>query len=119
MQKLTLFAAFAATAALAATAAAAAPGAFRAEAKLATAVSAPKDVTINGVAWHCEGDACVGAAERFATLDSPVRECKKVAAELGAFTAYSTRGRELSGGTLKVCNDAVAAKGGESVAAQK
>jgi hypothetical protein len=119
MQKLTLVAAFAATAALAAGSAAAATGAFHGEAKLANAVSAPKDVTINGVSWHCEGDTCVGEADRYLSLDLPVRECKRVAAELGAVTAYSSRGREITGGTLKVCNSAAAAKAGDAVAAQK
>jgi hypothetical protein len=77
---------------------------YRAEAKLVSATSAPREETIAGAAWRCEGDACVGAAARKTNLDGPVRECKKVVAVMGPFAAYKTGPRELSSGELRACN---------------
>jgi hypothetical protein len=96
-----------------------ATSAYRGEAKLATPVSAPSETVISGVTWKCDGDTCVGAAERHTTLDNPVRECKKVAAQMGPLAGYVTRGREVTGGNLKACNTAAAAKAGDSAVAQK
>lgn len=84
--------------------------AFYGQAKLATPVSAPSKTTVNGVTWACAGDTCTGEAAHYATLDNPVRECKRVAASLGALTAYAARGREVTGGGLKACNSEAAAK---------
>jgi hypothetical protein len=81
-------------------------GAYRAEAKLVTATTAPHEETIAGAAWRCEGDACVGAAPRKANLDAPVRECKKVVAVMGPVAAYKTGPRVLTEGDLRACNAA-------------
>ncbi|HEX7947151.1 MAG TPA: hypothetical protein VF495_20980 [Phenylobacterium sp.] len=78
--------------------------AYRAEAKLVSATSAPHEETIAGAAWRCDGDACVGVAPRKANLDAPVRECKKVVAVMGPVAAYKTGVRELDAGQLKACN---------------
>jgi hypothetical protein len=110
--------AVAAAFALMASGAFAAPAAFKAEATLATPVSAPVEAVISGVTWKCDGDRCVGEAERHSSLDNPVRECKKVAAQVGPLAGYVTRGRELTGGGLKACNS-VAAKAGDAAMAQK
>lgn len=88
---------------------AAGPQSFRGEAKLAAAVAAAKDVTIDGVAWHCEGDTCVGEAKNRATLDSQMKECRKVAAELGALSGYRSRGRDMSSSSVEQCNKAAKA----------
>lgn len=80
------------------------PPAYRGEAKLVSASSAPRAETIAGVRWTCDGDACSGVAERRANLDGPVRECKKVVAVLGPVTAYRTGPRELDKGQLRACN---------------
>ena len=45
-------------------AAAAAAGPYQAEATLATAVQSATDKDVDGVTWRCEGDKCVGKAER-------------------------------------------------------
>lgn len=82
------------------------PAAYRGEAKLVSAPSAPRAETIGGVQWTCDGDACTGVATRKANLDGPVRECKKVVAVLGPVTAYRTGPRELSEGQLRACNRA-------------
>ena len=98
----------------------AAPTVFNGQATLATPASAPIDATVSGVAWHCEADKCVGSAERYSSLDNPVKECRKVAAAVGPLTAYTTRGRTLSKGTLAACNaNALANKGGATETAQK
>jgi hypothetical protein len=118
MQHFKLMGAIAAGAVLAGGAACAQPAAFRAEAKLATPVSAPATMTVSGLNWSCTGDTCVGVAEH-ASLDNPVKECRKAAAALGPFIAYTTHGRELSAGTVKACNVAVAQKAGVAETAQK
>lgn len=95
------------------------PAAFRAEATLAAPVSAVTESVVSGVNWRCEGDKCIGVAERHSSLDSPVKECRKVAAAVGQLTAYQTRGRVLSKGSVGACNAVVADKGGAPTAAQK
>jgi len=98
----------------------ASPSVFSGQATLAKAVSAPVDATVSGVAWHCEADKCVGSAERYSSLDNPVKECRKVAEAVGPLTAYASRGRTLSKGSLTACNtNAQANKGGASETAQK
>ena len=111
--------ALAAAFAMLASGASAAPGPFHGEATLAAPVSAPTEAVVSGVTWKCEGDRCVGSAERYTSLDNSMRECKKVAAAIGPLASYAARGREVTGGSLRVCNTAAAAKAGESAAAQK
>jgi hypothetical protein len=95
--------------------------AFHGQAKLAAPASAPATATINGVTWTCAGEVCTGEAAHYSSLDNPVRECKRVAAALGQLTAYAARGREVTGGSLKVCNSEVSAKasGASSLAAKQ
>ena len=88
------------------TAAAAAPGPYQAEATLATAVPSAADKDVDGVTWHCEGDKCVGKAERRSSLDSYMKECRKVAGALGKLTRFYSRGREMSSQDLENCNRA-------------
>jgi hypothetical protein len=86
--------------------AAAASGAYQAEATLAAAVASATDKDVDGVNWHCEGDKCVGKAERRASLDSYMKECRKVATALGKLTRFYSRGREMSQRDLDNCNRA-------------
>ena len=86
--------------------AASATGAYQAEATLAAAVPSATDKDVDGVNWHCEGDKCVGKAERHASLDSYMKECRKVAAALGKLTRFYSRGREMSQRDLDNCNRA-------------
>jgi len=97
----------------------ASPAAFRGEATLAKPVSAPVDTTVSGVAWHCEADKCVGQAERYSSLDNPVKECRKVAEAVGPLAAYASRGRVMTKGSLTACNANAANKAGDTVTAQK
>ena len=94
----------------------AAVGAFHAEAKLAGA-PATTSATIADANWSCQGDTCVGQADRRGSLDGPVRECKKVVAVLGPVAAYTTGGLKLQDGDLKACNTA-ANKGSAATAAK-
>ena len=87
---------------------AAAAGPYQAEATLATAVQSATDKEVDGVTWHCEGDKCVGKAERRNSLDSYMKECRKVAAALGKLTRFYSRGREMSPRDLDNCNRAAA-----------
>ena len=86
----------------------AASGPYQAEATLATAVQSATDKDVDGVTWHCEGDKCAGKAERRNSLDSYMKECRKVAGALGKLTRFYSRGREMTGGDLKSCNTAAA-----------
>ena len=65
-----------------------------------------KHKDVDGVKWQCEGDKCVGKAERRASLDSYMKECRKVAAGLGKLTRFYSRGREMSQRDLDNCNRA-------------
>jgi hypothetical protein len=93
---------------LAPAAAAAGDGPYRAEATLATAASSAADKDVDGVNWHCQGEKCVGKAERHSSLDSYMKECRKVAGTLGKLTRFYSRGREMTGRDLDNCNRATA-----------
>jgi hypothetical protein len=86
--------------------AAAAADASRAEATLATPVQSATEKDVDGVTWRCEHDKCFGKAEKRASLDSYMKECRKVAAGLGKLTRFYSRGREMHGSDLKNCNNA-------------
>jgi hypothetical protein len=89
---------------------------YRSEAKLAAPAAQALSATIAGADWRCEGDACVGERPH-TTLDSPMRECRKVAAQFGALSAFTSDGQKFDAGDLKACN--VAAKDGGSATAGK
>ena len=85
---------------------AAGSGAYHAEATLATPVQSVTEKDVGGVAWRCEGDKCIGKAERRNSLDSYMKECRKVAGALGKLTRFYSRGREMSSSDLENCNRA-------------
>ena len=85
---------------------AAGSGPYRAEATLATPVASATEKDVGGVTWRCEGDKCFGKAERYSSLDSYMKECRKVSAGLGKLTRFYSRGREMHGSDLKNCNSA-------------
>jgi hypothetical protein len=82
---------------------AAAP-AYLAEATLVTPVSAATEIDVSGVTWRCEGDKCEGKGDRRGSLDSYMKECRKVAESLGKLTSYSSRGRAMSARDIQNCN---------------
>jgi hypothetical protein len=90
------------------TAGAAQGGPYQAEVTLATAVATSTEKDVDGVAWRCEADKCVGKAERRNSLDSYMKECRKVAASLGKLTRFFSRGREMDPRDLETCNRAAA-----------
>lgn len=77
---------------------------FKATAKLATPASTPISTTVEGVDWKCEGDSCVGTADRRSGLDSLIKECRKVSGAIGPLAGYVSRGRELSERNIAACN---------------
>lgn len=87
---------------------------FKGEAKLVNPGS-EKVVTVVGADWRCDGDTCIGEGKRNGGLDSLMKECRKVAVELGPLTEYRSRGRALSAANIAVCNK-LAAKHVENVA---
>jgi hypothetical protein len=118
MQNFRMFA-IAAAAAFVSGTAFASPIVFRGEATLAKPVSAPVNATVSGVAWRCEADRCVGQADRYSSLDSPVKECRKVAEALGPLVSYASRGHAMTKGALSACNANALAKAGQTETAQK
>jgi hypothetical protein len=84
---------------------------YVAQATLVTPVSSPSEVDVGGVTWRCEGDQCEGKGER-RTMDSYMKECRKVAEALGELSSYTSRGRTMSDRDIKNCNK-LAGKGGE------
>jgi hypothetical protein len=81
---------------------AAAP-AYVAQATLVTPVSSPSETDVAGVTWHCEGDQCEAKGER-RTMDSYMKECRKVAEALGELSSYTSRGRTFSKRDIQTCN---------------
>jgi hypothetical protein len=104
MNKSVMVKAFAVLAIGASAAAWSASPAFSGDAVLAKPVAAPADQVIDGVTWHCEGAKCIGKAERRSTLDSQMKECRRVAAALGELLDYSSRGRPMSKNAVETCN---------------
>ena len=82
---------------------AAAPS-YLAQATLATPVSAATETEISGVTWRCEGEKCEGKGDRRGSLDSYMKECRKVAETLGKLTSYASRGRDMSARDVQNCN---------------
>ena len=82
---------------------AAAP-AYLAQATLVTPVSTPSETEISGVKWRCEADQCEGKGDRRGSLDSYMKECRKVAEALGELSAYTSRGRTMSKRDIENCN---------------
>lgn len=82
---------------------AAAP-AYTARATLVTPVAAPSETEISGVKWRCEGDQCEAKGDRRGSLDSYMKECRKVAEALGELSAYTSRGRTMSKRDVQNCN---------------
>ncbi len=81
---------------------AAAP-AYVAQATLVTPVAAPSETDVGGVTWRCEGDQCEGKGVR-ASMDSYMKECRKVAEALGELSSYTSRGRTMSKRDVQNCN---------------
>jgi hypothetical protein len=73
-----------------------------ASAQLAAAVKAPTTTEIDGRVWTCTADKCEGAGD--GSAQSLKRECKRVAAELGALKAYSSENGKVDDAGLVVCN---------------
>ncbi len=82
----------------------AASPAYTAQATLVTPVSTPSETEISGVKWRCEGDQCEGKGDRRGSLDSYMKECRKVAEALGELSGYSSRGRAMSKRDVQSCN---------------
>lgn len=80
---------------------AAAP-AYTAQATLVTPVATPSETEVAGVKWRCEGDQCEGKGDR--SLDSYMKECRKVAEALGELSSYTSRGRTMSKRDVQNCN---------------
>ena len=104
MQSFRMLSAIAAGAVLVSGAAYGQSAPYRGEARLVSATSAPREDINAGVAWRCEGDACVGTEARKGNLEGLVRECKKVVAVVGAVAAYRSGGRALDDGQLRAFN---------------
>ena len=82
----------------------AATSAFVGAATLVNAVAAAQELQVEGVIWHCTGDSCVGKAETRSSLNSFVKDCRKVAEIVGPLAAYTGNGRTATKGEIRACN---------------
>lgn len=76
---------------------------YVARATLVTPVASPSETEIAGVTWRCEGDQCEGKGVN-RTMDSYMKECRKVAEALGELSSYTSRGRTMSKRDVQNCN---------------
>lgn len=67
--------------------------------------SAPARTIIDGATWRCDGDVCVASG---GTNQPALRACRRVAARLGAVSAFTWRGQELGAEDLAQCNASAA-----------
>ena len=84
--------------------AASAEGGYTGQATLANAVAAPLESVVAGVTWRCEADKCTGSAARRSTLNSFIKDCRKVAEAVGPLLAYTSGGRAATKGEIGTCN---------------
>jgi hypothetical protein len=77
---------------------------FSGEATLVNARAASSELVVEGVTWRCESDKCIGRAERRSTLNSFIKDCRKVAAVVGPLASFAARGRVATQGEIKTCN---------------
>ncbi len=78
--------------------------AFSGQATLVNAVATPMELVVEGVTWRCETDKCIGRAERRSTLNSFIKDCRKVAEAVGPLVAFAGRGRTATKGEISTCN---------------
>jgi len=71
-------------------------------AELKTPLAKPLTAEVDGRVWKCEADKCEGNGD--AQPQSLKRECKRVAAELGAMKTYSSDTGKLDEAGVAVCN---------------
>ncbi|WP_269716393.1 CC_3452 family protein [Caulobacter sp. NIBR2454] len=60
----------------------------------------------DGAAWICKDVTCVASAVK---SQPALRACKRVASELGAVSAFTWRGEDLSADDVTACNTAAKA----------
>ena len=77
-------------------------GVTRYNAKLATAVAAPKDKVVNGVVWKCAADNCGGAIDGA----RPLNTCIQVVKAFGKVQSFTGPKGEFSAEDLTRCNAA-------------
>jgi len=76
---------------------------YVAQATLVTPVASASETEVAGVKWRCEGDQCEGKGVA-RTMDSYMKECRKVAEALGELSGYTSRGRTMSKRDVQNCN---------------
>lgn len=77
---------------------------FSGRATLVNAVATPSELVVEGVTWRCEGDQCVGTSKNRSSLNSFIKDCRKVAEAVGPLVSFSGRGRTASKGEIATCN---------------
>ena len=73
-------------------------------ATLANPVAGPAELVVEGVTWRCEADKCVGTAEQRSSLNSFIKDCRKVAEAVGPLVAYTGKGRTATKSEISTCN---------------
>lgn len=77
-------------------------GASRYNAKLSTAVAAPRDKVVNGVVWKCAADSCGGAIDGA----RPLNTCIQVVKAFGKVQSFTGPKGDFGAEDLTKCNAA-------------
>ena len=72
---------------------------------LVNADNAPTRTIIDGATWRCAQGVCMASG---GSNQPAVRACRRVVARLGAVSAFSWKGQDLSAEQLAECNAAAA-----------
>lgn len=72
---------------------------------LVNADNAPARTIIDNATWRCDAGVCVATG---GSNQPAVRACRRVVARLGAVSAFSWKGQDLSAEQLAECNVAAA-----------
>jgi hypothetical protein len=75
----------------------------KAEARLATPVSEPRKVVVDGRAWMCAAETCTTIVED--SGQTLRRECTHLVKAVGPLLAYRSSGRQMTEADLAACNN--------------
>jgi hypothetical protein len=90
-----------------------------AEAVLVSAPAQAVQTVIDGRLWRCLGTGCRAQPTGTAASQSVARECRRVAAELGALSHYRTGRRVFTPAELANCNTAAKPTPANATAAER
>jgi hypothetical protein len=77
-----------------------------ARATLSTALPEAREAQVEGIAWRCEGTACVGTVENAGSRRPPaMTACRTLSATVGQVASFERAGVAMTSGNLRHCNE--------------